>query len=39
MVNGVVDNKLKDPSLAIGNTDNSLFAGLVSYGVRMAIGA
>ncbi|CAE6510041.1 unnamed protein product [Rhizoctonia solani] len=37
MVNSVVDNKLKDPSLAIGNTDNALFSALVSYGVRMAI--
>jgi programmed cell death 6-interacting protein len=39
MVNSVIDNKLKDPSLAIGNTDSALFAGLVSHGVRMAIGA
>ncbi|KAG8763567.1 pH-response regulator protein palA/rim20 [Ceratobasidium sp. 423] len=37
MVNSIIDNKLKDPSLAIGNTDNALFAGLVSYGVRMAV--
>ncbi|CAE6379605.1 unnamed protein product [Rhizoctonia solani] len=37
MVNSVIDNKLKDPSLAIGNTDNALFAGLVSHGVRTAI--
>lgn len=39
MVNSVIESKLKDPSLAIGNTDNALFAGLVSHGVRMAIGA
>ncbi|CAE6515484.1 unnamed protein product [Rhizoctonia solani] len=37
MVNSVIDNKLKDPSLVIGNTDNALFTGLVSHGVRMAI--
>ncbi|CAE6500532.1 unnamed protein product [Rhizoctonia solani] len=37
MVNSVIDNKLKDPSLVIGNTDNALFAGLVSHGVRVAI--
>ncbi|CUA73408.1 pH-response regulator protein palA/RIM20 [Cryptococcus neoformans var, neoformans B-3501A] [Rhizoctonia solani] len=37
MVNSMIDNKLKDPSLVIGNTDNALFAGLVSHGVRMAI--
>lgn len=39
MVNSVADNKLKDPSLAIGDTDNALFSGLVPHGVRMAIGA
>ncbi|CAE6429866.1 unnamed protein product [Rhizoctonia solani] len=33
----MIDNRLKDPSSAIGNTDNALFAGLISYGVRMAI--
>lgn len=39
MVQSISNNKLQDPSLVIGNTDNALFSGLVAYGVRMAIGA
>ncbi|KAB5591907.1 PH-response regulator protein PalA/RIM20 [Ceratobasidium theobromae] len=37
MVQSLINNKLKDPSLAIGSTDNTLFSGLVAHGVRMAI--
>ncbi|KAF8604259.1 BRO1-domain-containing protein [Ceratobasidium sp. AG-I] len=37
MVQSIANNKLQDPSLVIGNTDNALFSGLVAYGVRMAI--
>jgi hypothetical protein len=38
MVQSIVNNKLKEPSLVIGSNDNALFSGLMAHGVRLAIG-
>ncbi|KAG8743647.1 pH-response regulator protein palA/rim20 [Ceratobasidium sp. 414] len=37
MVQSIISNKLQNPSLMVGNTENALFSGLVAYGVRMAV--
>ncbi|KAG9103109.1 pH-response regulator protein palA/rim20 [Ceratobasidium sp. 370] len=37
MVQSIISNKLQNPSLMVGDTENALFSGLVAYGVRMAV--
>ncbi|QRV89818.1 vacuolar protein sorting-associated protein BRO1 [Ceratobasidium sp. AG-Ba] len=37
MVQGIVNNKLQNPALMIGDSENALFSGLVAYGVRVAV--